>query len=627
MIQFNFLTSFILFVVILLPIIILLIVRTHNNIYGRYKIAFTNVMYLIPFSLILLIVGSVISILQGEFHLIFLVSLTLTNILLMIGLFTNVSYSVKQRIYLFYIFIIVLVYSLTVSSINSFNPAYRDNVRDVLVVNRIINDGSIYNAQELLKNTEPYYSTLPLFQLLLTSLVYITGNVNSAYILIGIVQLLGIILGMAILLLVIRKYVIDSKNKVLNNGALIRSDITTMIPLIGSLLIVGLPYGFFTILATQPQSMSLLLSLVTLHSFIILMNKNRSTNKYIILIFAVLVFISNVYHAVMSILLFIVGLAYMLHNYKKMTTIRILTIIILVVSLIIIYWLEPSSILRIYRIGDRIIDAFQQTEADIVTKSVERFSPGLKFFAYSYAFILSIITSVLLIVLLSKTKVISVNRSIFSSFTILFAVIIIIFVILAFTSVTSDPSKAGSLGRYLLGQGAIFILSLIIITNVLSNIMTVDKWNFVIVICLLFIYNLSGLTQFYWTPDYNASVYSLYSNYLNINAIFPKLEKERDLIYMHPNIYILADNEDTIKLYKARTQHPTITNNLLEVIDNKVYLQTYLIRYHNIGSDESLLIFIPDSKEKQSFTNSSFNKLFASNRYTLFSTSLYLVQN
>jgi hypothetical protein len=151
MIRFNFLTSFILFVVILLPIIILLIVRTHNNIYGRYKITFTNVMYLIPFSLILLIVGSVISILQGEFHLIFLVSLTLTNILLMIGLFTNVSYSVKQRIYLFYIFIIVLVYSLTVSSINSFNPAYRDNVRDVLVVNRIINDGSIYNAQELLK--------------------------------------------------------------------------------------------------------------------------------------------------------------------------------------------------------------------------------------------------------------------------------------------------------------------------------------------------------------------------------------------------------------------------------------------------------------------------------------------
>ncbi|MEM4275840.1 MAG: hypothetical protein QW776_04740 [Candidatus Nitrosocaldus sp.] len=530
--------------------------------------------------------------------------------------------------------IIVVTYTLTVSAINDFYPYYRDNVRDTLAVSRIIESGFIYEAQELLKNTERYYSILPIFQLLLVYLTSLTGDINSAYLLIGTIQLIGIILGTFVLLKAICKYNIVGNiyNKNIYHNKIYNKYLIHSIPFIGSLLIIGLPYGFFAITATQPQSISLSLAVIILYLLINLVNK---ISKSIIIIFTILIAVANIYHVIMSIVLFIFTIGYVIYSYnkrdyngKKITTSYILSIIIFASLLITIYWYEPSSILRINVQANRILNALQTTSiTTAVTTSGEYLSEGFKFYAYSFAFLLIPLIGLLCIWTLDKMKIVTIhNKSIFSSFNIFFTILIITFITLAFISVMANPSQTGGLGRYLLGQGAIFILSLIVVSSILANIMLVDRKAKALLLCLLFIYTLSGLTQFYWTPDYTVTVYASHPNLVNINTFYSKINSELDILYLHGSIYIPPESDNySLQQYKLRTLYPAVKTKLFtHISDND--LQFYLLKHHNIGHNQSFLIFITEEVDKNKLTYSdAFNRIFTSNRYSVFSTSLIMV--
>ncbi|MEM4275860.1 MAG: hypothetical protein QXO37_08020 [Candidatus Nitrosocaldaceae archaeon] len=626
--QFNFLTSLIVFVVILLPLFIFLIYRVKTyKIYGKYKVislTSNNILLLLIILIIITIISSAVSIIEGKLHILHIAVIASTVNFLVITLFTNISSNTQTKIYLGTIIVIVIIYTLTSSAINYFYPYYRDNVRDTLAVDQIINSGLIHGAQELLKNTERYYSTLPIFQLLLAYLTSIIGNINFAYLLIGVIQLLGIILGTFILLKVINKKNINNY-EIYDNKYLIQS-----VPFIGSLLIIGLPYAFFTITATQPQSISLLLAIIILYLFINLINRKT---KSVIIIFAIIVAVANIYHVIMSIILFIFVIGYMIDSYNKrnnkISVSYISSIVIFAFLLIAIYWYEPSSILRINIQFDRIVNALQTTSiTTAVTTSAEYLSEGFKFYAYAFAFILVPIIGLLCMWILNKTKIIIIhNIYIFSSFNITIAILIVISTILAFVSVMANPFQTGGLGRYLLGQGAIFILSLIVVSAILANIMIINKKVFVLLLCSLFIYTTSGLTQFYWTPDYNTSVYATFSNFINISTFYSNIEKV-DIVYLHGSIYIPSESQTSLQQYKSRSYYRDVSVQLFEHANDKLDLQSYLLKRHNIGSDQSLLIFVPNEIRKNELTYSeNFNRIFTSNRYSGFSTSLIMVEN
>lgn len=637
--QFNFFISFIIFSIVLLPLFIFLLYRLRTYIIFKEhqvisSISISLTLLLLLVIILILIISSTISIVQGRLHMLYIIAIASTVSFLLITSFINISSNLRLKIYLSMVSIIVVTYTLTVSAINDFYPYYRDNVRDTLAVSRIIESGFIYEAQELLKNTERYYSILPIFQLLLVYLTSLTGDINSAYLLIGTIQLIGIILGTFVLLKSICKYNIVGNiyNKNIYHNKIYNKYLIHSIPFIGSLLIIGLPYGFFAITATQPQSISLSLAVIILYLLINLVNK---ISKSIIIIFTILIAAANIYHVIMSIVLFIFTIGYVIYSYnkrdyngKKITTSYILSIMIFASLLITIYWYEPSSILRINVQANRIVNALQTTGiTTAVTTSGEYLSEGFKFYAYSFAFLLIPLIGLLCIWTLDKMKIVTIhNKSIFSSFNIFFTILIITFITLAFISVMANPSQTGGLGRYLLGQGAIFILSLIVVSSILANIMLVDRKAKALLLCLLFIYTLSGLTQFYWTPDYTVTVYASYPNLVNINTFYSKINSERDILYLHGSIYIPPESDNySLQQYKLRTLYPAVKTKLFtHISDND--LQFYLLKHHNIGHNQSFLICITEEVDKNKLTYSdAFNRIFTSNRYSIFSTSLIMV--
>ncbi|MEM5878445.1 MAG: hypothetical protein QXF12_06235 [Candidatus Aenigmatarchaeota archaeon] len=637
--QFNFFISFIIFSIVLLPLFIFLLYRLRTyTIFKEHQvissISISLTLLLLLVIILILIISSTISIVQGRLHMLYIIAIASTVSFLLITSFINISSNLRLKIYLSMVSIIVVTYTLTVSAINDFYPYYRDNVRDTLAVSRIIESGFIYEAQELLKNTERYYSILPIFQLLLVYLTSLTGDINSAYLLIGTIQLIGIILGTFVLLKAICKYNIVGNiyNKNIYHNKIYNKYLIHSIPFIGSLLIIGLPYGFFAITATQPQSISLSLAVIILYLLINLVNK---ISKSIIIIFTILIAVANIYHVIMSIVLFIFTIGYVIYSYnkrdyngKKITTSYILSIIIFASLLITIYWYEPSSILRINVQANRILNALQTTSiTTAVTTSGEYLSEGFKFYAYSFAFLLIPLIGLLCIWTLDKMKIVTIhNKSIFSSFNIFFTILIITFITLAFISVMANPSQTGGLGRYLLGQGAIFILSLIVVSSILANIMLVDRKAKALLLCLLFIYTLSGLTQFYWTPDYTVTVYASHPNLVNINTFYSKINSELDILYLHGSIYIPPESDNySLQQYKLRTLYPAVKTKLFtHISDND--LQFYLLKHHNIGHNQSFLIFITEEVDKNKLTYSdAFNRIFTSNRYSVFSTSLIMV--
>lgn len=638
--QFNFFISFIIFSIVLLPLFIFLLYRLRNyTIFKEHQvissISISLTLLLLLVIILILIISSTISIVQGRLHMLYIIAIASTVSFLLITSFINISSNLRLKIYLSMVSIIVVTYTLTVSAINDFYPYYRDNVRDTLAVSRIIESGFIYEAQELLKNTERYYSILPIFQLLLVYLTSLTGDINSAYLLIGTIQLIGIILGTFVLLKAICKYNIVGNiyNKNIYHNKIYNKYLIHSIPFIGSLLIIGLPYGFFAITATQPhqpQSISLSLAVIILYLLINLVNK---ISKSIIIIFTILIAVANIYHVIMSIVLFIFTIGYVIYSYnkrdyngKKITTLYILSIMIFASYYNILY--EPSSILRINVEVNRIVNALQTTGiTTAVTTSGEYLSEGFKFYAYSFAFLLIPLIGLLCIWTLDKMKIVTIhNKSIFSSFNIFFTIVIITFITLAFISVMANPPQTGSLERYLLGQGAIFILSLIVVSSILANIMLVDRKAKALLLCLLFIYTLSGLTQFYWTPDYTVTVYASYPNLVNINTFYSKINSERDILYLHESIYIPPESDNySLQQYKLRTLYPDVKTKLFaHISDND--LQFYLLKYHNIGHNQSFLICITEEVDKNKLTYSdAFNRIFTSNRYSIFSTSLIMV--
>ncbi|MEO9364612.1 MULTISPECIES: hypothetical protein [Candidatus Nitrosocaldus] len=539
--------------------------------------------------------------------------------LLIITLFTNINYSRRLRIYLFNVIIVTITYTLTISAINNFYPYANDSTRDVIATYKIIESGFIYEAQGILKKTEPYYATLPAFPLLLGYLTLIIGDINFAYLIIGIIQLLGIILGVFILLLIISKYNIvinkTSKNIIMINNYLIRS-----MPFIGSLLIIGLPYGFFTITATQPQSISLLLTISALYLFVILIN--NVSIKSVILIFTIVVLIANIYHALISILLFIFIIGSVLYSYstKKISAMYISSIVIFTSVLIIIYWYEPSSILRINTQLNRIIDALQATSiATSIASSGEYLSEGFKFYAYSFALLLATMLALLCVWILNKFKLIIINNKyIFSSFNIYFVILIITVMSLAFISVMANPSQTGGLGRYLFGQGAIFILSLIIVSNILTIIMYNKK---ILIFCLIFIYSLSGLTQPYWNPDYTFTAYSSYINYENIKIVYNVINKD-DIVYLTANIPIIykpvESTDYLIKLSELKSDYTHWVNRFLngEPLFHKISL-----------SSQSVINFLSKGRSDIIENSNNFNVIFMSNRHIAFYTTPSMIRN
>lgn len=622
MIQFNFLTSLIVFVVILLPLFIFLIYKVRSRvIVERYKIIpldFTHITLLLIAAVIILIIGSAISILHGDLHIFYLSAMAFLVNLLIITLFTNINYSRRLKIYLLNVIIVTVTYTLTTSAINNFYPYANDSTRDIVATYKIIESGFIYEAQGILKKTEPYYATLPAFPLLLGYLTLIIGDINFAYLIIGIIQLLGIILGVFILLLIISKYIVNnktSKNTIYHNNYLTRS-----MPFIGSLLIIGLPYGFFTITATQPQSISLLLTISALYLFVILIN--NVSIKSVILIFTIVVLIANIYHALISILLFIFIIGSVLYSYntKKISVVYISSIVIFTSVLIMIYWYEPSSILRINTQFNRIINALLATSiTSSITTSGEYLSEGFKFYAYSFALLLAIMLALLCVLILNKFKLIIINNKyVFSPFNIYFVILIITLMSLAFISVMANPSQTGGLGRYLFGQGAIFILSLIIVSNILTIIMYNKK---ILILCLIFIYSLSGLTQPYWNPDYTFTAYSSYINYENIKTIYNVINKD-DIVYLTSNIPIiykpLESTDYLIKLGELKSDYTHWVNRFIngEPLFHKISLPS-----------QSVINFLSKGRSDIIEDSNNFNVIFMSNRHIAFYTTPSMIRN
>ncbi len=622
MIQFNFLTSLIVFVVILLPLFIFLIYKVRSRvIVERYKIIpldFTHITLLLIAAVIILIIGSAISILHGDLHIFYLSAMAFLVNLLIITLFTNINYSRRLKIYLLNVIIVTVTYTLTTSAINNFYPYANDSTRDIVATYKIIESGFIYEAQGILKKTEPYYATLPAFPLLLGYLTLIIGDINFAYLIIGIIQLLGIILGVFILLLIISKYIVNnktSKNTIYHDNYLTRS-----MPFIGSLLIIGLPYGFFTITATQPQSISLLLTISALYLFVILIN--NVSIKSVILIFTIVVLIANIYHALISILLFIFIIGSVLYSYntKKISVVYISSIVIFTSVLIMIYWYEPSSILRINTQFNRIINALLATSiTSSITTSGEYLSEGFKFYAYSFALLLAIMLALLCVLILNKFKLIIINNKyVFSPFNIYFVILIITLMSLAFISVMANPSQTGGLGRYLFGQGAIFILSLIIVSNILTIIMYNKK---ILILCLIFIYSLSGLTQPYWNPDYTFTAYSSYINYENIKTIYNVINKD-DIVYLTSNIPIiykpLESTDYLIKLGELKSDYTHWVNRFIngEPLFHKISLPS-----------QSVINFLSKGRSDIIEDSNNFNVIFMSNRHIAFYTTPSMIRN
>lgn len=621
MIAFNFFTSLILFLAILIPIFIALLIRVKIPLIIQYNIFYykreTSIILLV-ISIIFLIISSAISILYNSLHIlnIFMIATTLC-ILLIIMLNRFISFNIKLRLYVIGVITIVIIYTVTVSFINALYPYYNDDVRDILASNKIIYSGSIIDAARLLQTTERYYSVLPAFHLLLTFLTYIVGDIKITYLLIGMIQLLGIVFGTFIVSKIINKHIIHKINNNDNSQIYITSSLC-------SLLIIGLPFGFFTILATQPQSLSILLALCIVYGLIRLRSKNR--NQHIIIILIILVLIANIFHAIIIILLLLFGIYYLLFYIYRQPKFSILwtrfPIFILISLLIIIYWYDPSIISRLSRQYDLTINILQSTDVTTtLTLTQERLSEGFKFYAYSYAFLISLMVSIFSFFILVKIGIIRTHtniKNIISIPNMLFTLILILIIVIAFLSTIVRPGEG--LGRYLLGQGIIFIFSLLIVSNVLALLLINTNKRFILVMSIIFIYILSGLTQPYWSPDNRFLTYSTDTNYKNVSTIYNRISED-NIVYLVHNIPVKYDlyytDEYLINLYKQRTDYQFKSSNIIEgePIFDKIS-----------SSSQSVINFLPIERVSDSLKNSNkFNAIFMSNRYAVFYTAPFMV--
>ena len=617
LVEFNFFSSFIVFIIILLPLFLLMLTKSTRQVIFQINLAYNKIITLLIIGIILLILSSVISITQNSLHILNIIIISfILNLLLIIKLSKAISLSTKTKIYLFSIISIIITYTLVISSINSFYPYYNDDVRDILTASKIIENGSLTEAVNLLQRTERYYSVLPMFQLLITILTYISTDIKITYLIIGIIQLLGITLGTFILLSAINKYLMN-KIKEDNN-------LSYRVPFIGSLLIIGLPFGFFNIIATQPQSIGILLSILIIYIFVRYINK--SVDKYSIISFGTLILAANIYHAITAIILLIFIFYYLLdflqkrHNRENLSgiSIQILSSIVILSSiLIIVYWYDQNTILRIQRQYELTINTLQTVNVNTTTTSIqENLSKGFKFYAYSYAFIISAIICILIMIFL-KTNATRIH-GIYKPFLI-FAILLLLLIMSSFVSTVIAPAEG--LGRYLLGQGIIFILSLIIVSSIIGVILThtYNKKYILMILVMLFIYNISGLTQPYWNPDTTFNTYSTDINYENVKAIYSKIT-ENDIVYLTHNIPVRYDLHYTdnylIKLYKLRTDYQSLS---------KRFIEGEPIFYKATLPSQSVINFLPNERVSFVIENSNkFNKVFMSNRYSAFYTTLFM---
>jgi hypothetical protein len=190
LVEFNFFSSFIVFIIILLPLFLLMLTKSTRQVIFQINLAYNKIITLLIIGIILLILSSVISITQNSLHILNIIIISfILNLLLIIKLSKAISLSTKTKIYLFSIISIIITYTLVISSINSFYPYYNDDVRDILTASKIIENGSLTEAVNLLQRTERYYSVLPMFQLLITILTYISTDIKITYLIIGIINI------------------------------------------------------------------------------------------------------------------------------------------------------------------------------------------------------------------------------------------------------------------------------------------------------------------------------------------------------------------------------------------------------------------------------------------------------
>ncbi len=612
-VSFNFLTSLIIFFAILLPIFVLFInkVLTHTNKKDNkiaIKLSIPTIEFLVTTIIIIFIISSAFDLIQNKISLHTLIILTTMISISIIIFFTNINYNIKIRIYLLIFFIIILTYVLLTSAINSWQPYYNDDIRDIIAVDSIITNNKIDYAQTILKETEPYYSTIPLFQLLLTILTYVTSNINYSYIFVGIIQLVGIIFGIPLITAVIN-----------NNDAKYTKKLNSVL---SSLFIIGLPYGFFTIIATQPQSISLIFLALVIYTLMkIIKNKENNIRSYLVL-FIIFIFFANIYHAIISILLILFISIYYITNYSNIRSIlgsKFLSVIILASLLVIIYWYDMSSMLRIHREVNRLTETLFTFNINNLPQSSEEYlTKGFKSYAYSFAFLLAINLALLIVWSFYKFQVNKVNiKGIFDSLNIGLALVVIIIAALAFISV-ANPIYSG-LNRYLIGQGGIFLLSSVVASTIIIILINLSKRIFIIVISMLFIYNLSGLVQPYWIPDYTFSSYSTYTNYENIRSIYEKLDND-NILYLYSNIPIIykITDYDELKLYKLKADYTGLSRKFL----NNEPL------FYNISSPSQSVINIHMNEGINNIIIESnrFNVIFMSNRYTGFYTTPSMIK-
>ncbi len=604
-VSFNFITTLIIFFVALLPIFTLFInksINSKNKNENKIKIqlSISTVELLLTIIIVIFIISNVFDLIQNRISLYTLIILATIISVLIIIFFTNISYNIKIRMYLLVFFIIILTYVLVTSIINSLQPYSNDSIRDIIVVNSIITNNKLDFAQIILKETEPYYSVIPLFQLLLTILTFITSNINYSYIFVGTIQLIGIIFGMSLI-----SFVFNNNNKYIKEMKLI----------INSLLIVGLPYGFFTII--QPQSSALIFLPLIIYIFIKIIKNKENDTKYYLLLFIIFIFFANIYHAIVTVIFIIFIFIYFITNYTNIKNIlksKFLLIIILVFLLTIIYWYDMSAMSRIYREVNRFKEAlFTFNINNLPQSSEEYFTKGFKPYAYSFAFLLAINLALLIVWSFYKFQINKVNiKEIIGSLNIGLALVVIIIATLAFISVVANPIYSG-LNRYLVGQGGIFLLSSVTASSIIIILINSNKRIFIITILMLFIYNLSGLTQPYWIPDFTFPSYSTYTNYENIHKIYENINND-DIFYLYSNIPIIhkMTDYDELKLYKLKADYTGLSRKFL----NNEPL------FYNISSPSQSVINIHINEKINDITISSnkFNVIFMSNRYAGFYT-------
>jgi hypothetical protein len=279
-----------------------------------------------------------------------------------------------------------------------------------------------------------------------------------------------------------------------------------------------------------------------------------------------------------------------------------------------IYWYDQNTILRIQSQHELIINTLQTDVHTTITSAQEYLSRGFKFYAYSYAFLISAIISALGMIFFKTsyaniTRVHGISRPL-----LIFAILLLLLIVLSFASTVITKG----LGRYLLGQGIIFILSLIIVSNIIATILTnISNRKYIYtMLVMLFTYHISGLTQPYWSPDITFNTYSTDINYSNVQAIYSKIN-ENDIVYLTSNIpvkYDLHYTEDyLIKLYKLKPEYNSL---------NKRFIEGEPIFYKITNPSQSVINFLSNEKVSITIENSNkFNKVFMSNRYSTFYTT------